>query len=315
MKKTLRFTGWFLLVFAVFFNVLMAFQAYRFTYFYESHEAVLRRPEQMSAGEKLSQALFGFRAPKRSVEDLPDFPYRTMELKNSEGQTLSGWYCPVAGASKGTVILWHGHASNKSRVLSEARYFHDSGYQTVLFDFRAHGNSQGNVCTIGYRETDDVRTVYNWVKAQGESRIILWGMSMGAATILKAVPEFSLKPDRIIVECPFGSLEDAIKGRLRSLHIPEQPISALLLFYGSLERGIDGWAYQPAAYATQLDMPVLLQWGRNDPRVSEPETDRIFANLRMKKKKLVVYEESGHQSFCRHETEKWEKEVTDFLAN
>ncbi|MDQ1088193.1 alpha/beta hydrolase [Siphonobacter sp. SORGH_AS_1065] len=313
MKKTLRFLGWFLLVLFLFFNVLMAFQAYRFTYFYEPQEAVFRRPEQMSAGEKISAALFGFRAPKRPVKEKPDFPYQTVRLKNTAQQTLVGWVSPARGKSKGTVILWHGHGSNKSRVLAEARYFHESGYQTVLFDFRAHGQSEGNVCTIGYKETDDLRTVYNWVKARGESNIILWGMSMGAATILKAVPEYALKPKKVIIECPFGTLEEAIKGRLRSLHIPVQPITSLLLFYGSLERDMDGAAYQPSTYAKQFDMPVLLQWGRNDPRVSQAETDRIFKNLGSTNKKLVIYEESGHQSFCRHETDKWKKEVTEFL--
>ncbi len=293
----------------------MAFHAYRLTYFYESTEAVFRRPEQMSMGEKVTQALFGFRVPKRPVKEVPDFPYQKIQLKNANNQILVGWLSPAQGKSKGTVILWHGHGSNKSRVLAEARYFHELGYQTVLFDFRSHGESQGNVCTIGYHETDDVKTVYKWVKAKGESNIILWGMSMGAATILKAVPEFELKPSKVLIECPFGSLEDAIEGRLRSLHIPAQPFSSLLLFYGSMERSMDGWAYQPASYARQLNMPVLLQWGRSDPRVSQAETQLIFANLRAKKKRLVIYEESGHQSFCRHETDKWKKEVSDFLAN
>ncbi|WP_420155237.1 alpha/beta hydrolase [Siphonobacter sp.] len=311
--QLLRWLGGVILVIFLIINVLMAFHAYRFTYFYEAHEAQFRRPEQMTTGEKLSQALFGFRIPKRSVNETPDWPYQTIRLKNERNQTLVGWYSPVEEAPKGTVILWHGHGSAKSRVLAEATYFRRLGYAVALFDFRAHGQSDGNVCTIGYHETNDVKTVYDWVRAKGEQRIILWGMSMGAATILKAIPEFNLQPTKVIVECPFASLEDAVRGRLRSLHLPEQPLANLLLFYGGLERNLKAWEYQPAEYARKLTMPVLLQWGRSDPRVSRDETDRIYYNLASSQKQLVIYQESGHQSFCRHETDRWERTVHNFL--
>jgi esterase/lipase len=62
-------------------------------------------------------------------------------------------------------------------------------------------------------------------------------------------------------------------------------------------------------------MPVLLQWGKNDRRVSTAETNAIFKNLASKNKKLVVYEDSGHESYCNREIEKWKTEVKAFLAN
>ena len=94
--------------------------------------------------------------------------------------------------------MFHGHGGNKSGVLKEAEAFDSMGYRVFLVDFRAHGNSQGNICTIGFSETNDVLIAYNYIKQKYNEDIILWGISMGAATILKAVDEYNLKPIKII---------------------------------------------------------------------------------------------------------------------
>ncbi|MGV3560397.1 alpha/beta hydrolase [Larkinella arboricola] len=309
----LRRIGLVLLVLFALLNVILAFHAARFTYFYDNPEKTpSKKPESYSTSEKLNAALFGLKLKKSVVTDYPKIPYETLRLTNELGQKLEGWYIPVEQA-KGTVILCHGHASNKSRVLCEMDYFHELGYNTLSFDFRAHGNSQGNICTIGFRETNDLKAAYDFVTRGGEKNIILWGVSMGAATILKAVPEHSLKPSRVILECPFASLYDAVQGRLRSMNIPAHPASELLLLWGGLERSMSTYQYRPSEYAKGLTMPVLLNWGGNDPRVLRHETDAIFQNLGTQQKQLVIFEHSAHQSYCTNEPEKWRATISRFL--
>ncbi|MCY7350950.1 MAG: hypothetical protein LH606_09805 [Cytophagaceae bacterium] len=50
--------------------------------------------------------------------------------------------------------------------------------------------------------------------------------SMGAAVLLKAIPEYNLQPGRVILECPFTSMRSAVQGRLRTMHLPASPLSA-----------------------------------------------------------------------------------------
>ena len=57
---------------------------------------------------------------------------------------------------------------------------------------------------------------------------------------------------------------------------------------------------------------MLLQRGRNDNRVTQEETEKIYNNI-SSQKKLVIYENSGHESFCNKETQKWTNELTAFL--
>jgi alpha-beta hydrolase superfamily lysophospholipase len=89
----------------------------------------------------------------------------------------------------------------------------------------------------------------------------------------------------------------------------------LLTFWGGLEHGFNSFDHDPEDYAKNIHVPVLLQWGKQDARVTEAETIAIFKNLSAKNKKLVVYNDSGHQSLFKKEPEKWRGEVSQFLLN
>jgi uncharacterized protein len=302
------------ILFALFvvFNILIAIHAYRTSHFYEQGEYPFKKPQEWSTSEKISALLFGVKQSKRAIVDVPATSYETVQLKDDADYQLEGWYVPCDSA-KGTVILCHGHASTKSAIVKEANYFHQLGYNTFSLDARSHGNSEGNLCTVGYKEFGNVQIAYTFVEAKGEKNIILWGASMGAAMILKAVGECHLNPKKVILQAPFATMHDAVRGFLNNMNLPTTPFSELLLFWGSVEQGYWGFNYKPVTYTKNITMPVLLQWGRNDRRVTQAETDAIFNTFASTNKKLVVYEESGHQSFCVKEKEKWEKEVKSFL--
>ncbi|MDZ7900979.1 MAG: alpha/beta hydrolase [Arcicella sp.] len=70
--------------------------------------------------------------------------------------------------SKGTILLFHGHASSKSYIVREADYFHELGFNTLAMDVRSHGNSQGNVCTVGFKETEGIKLAYDWVMKKSQ---------------------------------------------------------------------------------------------------------------------------------------------------
>jgi alpha-beta hydrolase superfamily lysophospholipase len=188
------------------------------------------------------------------------------------------------------------------------------GYNVLAIDFRAHGTSDGNVCTIGYDEVADVKAAYDFVAKQGEEDIVLWGISMGGAAITRAIHEYpDIKPAKVILEMPFGELMDAVKARLRLMNLPEQPFASLLTFWGGTEQGFWAFGHNPEDYATSVKYPTLLQWGRNDSRVSELETNEIYENLATKDKRLVVFENSGHESLLKKEPAKWITNVAAFL--
>jgi uncharacterized protein len=316
-KNWFKKLGYLLLFVFLLLNIITAFHAYKFTHFYDNVEP-LKKPVQMSAAEKFSAMMFGVNYPKNKIKDSFLLPHSTVYLKNNDSLLIEAWETfktPTQSQTyTKTVIMFHGHGGNKAGILKEAYAFDSMGYRVFMVDFRAHGSSQGNTCTIGFYETNDVQIAYNYVKEKYKGEIVLWGISMGAATILKAVDEYALKPNKIICEMPFATLQDAVKGRVRMMHLPEQPISTLLGFWGGTQQGFWAFGYKPKDYAAKINCPVLLQWGKQDPRVTSKETYDIYNNIKSQKQ-LVVYENAGHQSLCKHDFDKWYSNVNTFLKN
>ncbi len=312
MKKFLKILFRSVIAVFILLNVIVAFHAYKFTHFYDNGSITLKKNEEKSGWDKAKEILFGINAVKKHNTVTADSSIRTIYLKTKDSLKLEAWYIPVDSAI-GTVCLFHGHGGTKSGVFKEAEEYRKLGYNTLLLDFRAHGNSEGNTCTIGFDETEDVKLAFDYIKSKGEKNIVLWGISMGASTIVKAIKDYDLQPQKVILEMPFGTIEDAVKGRVKMMGLPVQPISTLLTFWGGTEHGFWAFGMKPQEFAEKITCPTLLQWGKNDPRVSKSEEDILFKNIACANKKFVVYENSGHESLCKKETDKWIKEVTEFL--
>jgi alpha-beta hydrolase superfamily lysophospholipase len=314
MKRILRFLLKIFLIVFVLLNIILAFHAYKFTHFYDESEITIKRPEEMGGWDKTKTMLFGINAVKSKNLVAPDVNYEVIKLETDDELQLEGWYLPVDSA-KGTVIMFHGHGSSKSKILDEAYYIRSLGFNILLMDFRAHGGSGGNVCTIGVKEALDVKLAYEHIQSRGEKNIVLWGVSLGAATVTHAINEYKLQPAKVILDMPFGSLVEAVEGRMKMMGLPAEPLSRMLTFWGGAENGF--WAYKmkPCEDAKSITCPALLEWGAKDPRVTKKETDCIYNNLASAKKSLVVYETAAHESFCKKENEKWRTTMKSFLLN
>ena len=311
MKRILRLSIKIILILFVLANIITAFHAYKFTHFYDSDALSVHAPIKKSGWQKTKEIFFGINAYKQKNTVTTDSVFQTVILKTNDGLKLEAWYIPVDSA-RGTVCLFHGHGGTKSGVYVESEAFRKMGYNTLLLDFRAHGNSEGNTCTIGYDESEDVKLAYDFIKNKGEQHIILWGISMGAAAVSKSISDFDITPSKVILEMPFGSIVKAGEGRIKMMHLPPEPLATLLTFWGGVEHGFWAFNMKPTAYVKKIKCPVLLQWGLNDPRVSREEIDAIYNNI-PSAKKLVVYQSCGHESLCKVETEKWKTEVSNFL--
>lgn len=300
-----------LLLLFILMNIITAFHAYKFSHFYDRNDITIKKQEDKSEWEKTKEIFIGINAVKQKNDINPDTIFQTVYLKSATCPKLEAWYIPVNN-SKGTVCLFHGHGGTKSGVFKESVSFRTLGYNTILVDFRAHGNSDGNTCTIGYDESEDVKLVFDYIKSKGETNIILWGISMGAAAVTKSIKDYELEPKKIILEMPFGSIAEAAEGRIKMMGLPAEPLATMVTFWGGVEQGFWGFKMKPSQFVKKIKCPVLLQWGKNDPRVSERETTEIYENINAPKK-LVVYTASGHESLCKKENVKWTNEITAFL--
>ncbi|MFZ1529502.1 MAG: alpha/beta fold hydrolase [Ferruginibacter sp.] len=312
MKRRLKYLFFTLLILFGLLNIVVIFHAYKFTHFYNAGEVIVKKKEEKTKGDIIKEMLFGQNFTK--LQNIKaDSSFNTFYLTTKDSIKLEGWYFPAQNA-KGTIAMFHGHGGSKTGMMEASRAFNELGYNTALIDFRAHGGSDGNTCTIGWDEAEDVKLAYDFVKQNGENNIVLWGSSLGAATILKSVQQYQLQPSKLILEMPFGSLKEAVKGRIKMMNLPPEPVTTLLTFWGGTIHGFWAFNLKPAEYAKEIKCPVLLQRGKNDTRVTQKETDDIYANI-PGQKEMVLYDSCGHEMLCKKEKEKWRSAVSRFLTN
>jgi alpha-beta hydrolase superfamily lysophospholipase len=319
MKKLLRSLLKTVLVIFILLNVILAFHAWKFTHFYNDPD--LRKPSANGLMPTLKFILVGNKIPKSLEDSIPAAPHTDVTINTTDNLKLAAWSIPVisnnadtvTSGAKGTVIMYHGHGDCRATLLPAANAILKMGYNVFLLDFRAHGNSDGEQCMVGIKESADVKAAYDYVRKTGEKNIVLLGVSMGAAAVTKALHDYTdLKPEKVILEMPFATMLDATQGKLKVMGLPPQ-LGALLTFWGGTLNGEWAFSHKPYEFAEKITCPVLLQWGANDPRVSKNETDEIFSHLGTTDKKLVVYETAGHENLYKKETAKWEANVGAFL--
>lgn len=262
VKKIFKYLLRTVLVLFLLLNVVTAFHAYKFTHFYDTGEVASKSLEKSGKWDIAKAMLFGINAVKRPNRIVADTAFETINLLTKDNTKIEGWYFKTDSTAKGTVILFHGHGSTKSGVLGEAAAFRKMGYHTFLIDFRAHGNSGGNTCTIGYNEAEDVQLAYYFIKEKGEKNIVLWGISMGAAAITKAMNDYPLQPTKVILEMPFGSIQEAAEGRIKMMGLPPEPLATLITFWGGTEHGFWAFGMKPSEYAKKNKRTCFIAMGQ-----------------------------------------------------
>ena len=312
-----RWILWVLLAQFILFNISASLYAYKFTHVIDDPSL----KNTSSGGNVFSKTwrLFsGPRQPRSMITDFPSFPYDTVTLKTQKGIFIDTWYAKPDSVSKGTVIFFHGIMANKGMMLAEAAEFRYDGYKVMLVDFRAHGNSSGHITTIGVKESEEVKLAYDFIVQQGEKNIFLYGSSMGAVVVSKAMADYDLKPSGVFLDMPFASMQSHLRARARLLGFRgfgEKPFAFLVTLWIGLERGFNGFKDQTVRYVANMRCPVLMQWGAVDDYVLKSETIGIYNAIASSQKKLVIYDHAGHESFLQKDPVKWRSEVEIFLSD
>ncbi|MCW3119704.1 MAG: hypothetical protein JWM28_3786 [Chitinophagaceae bacterium] len=304
---------WVLLFQLVLINISASIHAWKFTHFYTGPEPGTAKSSSKNIFAKTWKLFSGIQFPRSVIISVPQFPIDTVQLKTKKGLVIDCWLGKPDSTVKGTVILFHGLSANKSYFLSYAAEFRYLGYNVMMVDLRGHGNSGGNITTLGFRESEEVKLAYDYITKTGEKNIFLWGFSLGAVIITKAINDYDIKPSGVILESPFASLQSHLEARSRVFGFPEEPFGFLVTAWVGIERGYYGFDHQVTQYVKKMNCPVLLQWGNQDQYVLPAETEAIFKNIASVNKKLVVYEKAGHQLLLGYDPEKWRQEVTALL--
>lgn len=309
-KKWFKRSIWTLISLFVLLNIVAIFHAYKFTHFTEKETSKTKDPKSLTIGQKVKTLIFGVDNPRPNNKTLPTSNYETIKLNSN--REIEGWNIKTEN-SKGTIILFHGFGGNKSAMLDKSDVFRALGYNTFLVDFMGSGGSEGNQTTIGYLESEQVKTSFDYISKKGEKNIYLFGTSMGAVAIMKSISDSEIKPKGIIIECPFGSMYKTVCARFKTMNAPTFPMAALLVFWGGIENYFWAFGHNPTDYAKKITCPTLLLYGAKDSKVSSEEIKEIFTNLQGPKD-LKIYQEAGHENYLTKYRNTWTRDIQKFLT-
>lgn len=206
-------------------------------------------------------------------------PFEEVTIKSYDGLKLYGRYYK-GEEGKAFSLQFNGYKGNGIRDMAGGLLLsRELGYNVLLVDQRSHGMSEGHTITFGVKERYDV---VSWVKYLVERfgkdiKIVLQGISMGAATVLMA-SDLDL-PDNvvaIIADCPYASpYEIVMKVTKYDLKLPWKIIRPFMILgariFGHFKL-TEGSAVESVKNAK---VPILIIHGDADNFVPIENSQRV----------------------------------------
>lgn len=250
-------------------------------------------PDEMPRGELYAPYA---RRLVESVRKLEKVPYEPVEIISFDGLKLFGrWY--DAGPDAPVAILFHGYRSTALRDSSGGAPFCMSrGFSVLLVDQRSHGKSEGRTITFGIKEIRDCLSWVNYVvrRIGKDARIMLMGVSMGAATVLMAadlkLPE---QVKAIGADCGYSSPEAIICRVAEKIGIPYKLAAFLARISARVFGGFNLHESDSLESAKHFNVPVMLIHG-DDDRFVPCEMSRAVEAVNPEMCTLVEIPGAGH---------------------
>lgn len=234
---------------------------------------------------------------KKSVDRMLARDYEPVWITTFDGHKLFARYYHVADGAP-LQIQFHGYKSHAVLDFSGGSYLASMlGQNALVVDQRSHGQSEGRSITFGIKERKDI---LNWVDYANQrfgtdTKIILCGLSMGAATVLMA-SELDL-PENVVgimADCPYSSPKEIIKKVCKdTMHLPANLLYPFIWLGAKLFAGFDLEESSPVAAVQKSRIPILIMHGEGDDFVPCDMSRKIQA-ANPEKVTLVTVPDAGH---------------------
>ncbi|KRO11022.1 cell surface hydrolase, membrane-bound [Lactiplantibacillus xiangfangensis] len=267
---------------------------------------------QKSRGQELS------RSENTEIENFwyEKQPQQEWVIQSFDGLNLVATYIPNPKTVGRLVILAHGLGHSREQMIPYARIFMSLGYDVLMPDARAFGDSEGH--TIGYGWLD--RLDYErWITVAlnqlgDDVEIVLMGISMGAATVMATSGEPLPENVKAIIEdSGYVDLYDEAKYRLtHKFHLPAYPIMPVANLIANRRAG---YAFKDGRILHQVaisGLPILMIHGSRDKTVPVRNAHQLYDQL-PQQKELYIDPDAAHVQAIRTHPDRYQEVVDEFL--
>ncbi len=243
-------------------------------------------------------------------------PAKDFAVKSNDGLNLSGKYFATSDSSTCVIIFAHGWGAMWADMLKYVTVFSECNCDYVMYDHRAHGNSDGIFATGGIKEADDLWKITDWIlesKGINYSQVGWIGSSWGAATTIIAASD-SKNVGFVIADSPFQNWNSAVFERaIRDYGNGIKMISPGVMKVVSIRAGVD-LENSALNKASKIDEPILLIHSKGDKQTSSTQSVNVSKNLKPGISQFFHTEwGNDHVMDVINNTEEYRKYVNEFL--
>lgn len=234
-------------------------------------------------------------------------PAEDISFITRDGLTLGGWWIPSPRAALGTIIFCPGQNGSIDSDIPQAQPLHDAAFNVLMFDWRAHGRSEGETVTMGALEQVDLVAALDYVQQQrGVQRAGVMGFSLGAGVSLLAAAH-DKRIAALVVDGAYPRLDGLLAGwaqHRQGLPAPlARGLARLLVLAASLRANLQLHRANPIEAAPQITAPTLLIHGDLDDFVSGDEVTLLHGALGGTSELWRVPDANHREAFTLHTQE------------
>ncbi|CVK19414.1 alpha/beta hydrolase [Sporomusa sphaeroides] len=216
------------------------------------------------------------------------------------GYPLSATYIPNPQTTDKTLIFLHGFSESRAVGLNYLDIYLNYGFNLLLIDLRAHGESGGNSVTWGNYEKYDLDQWVDWVGNRPQGMIGVHGISMGAATALMhaELNEANKRVAFYIADSPYSDFETLLALQMeRRLNLPGKVLTKLLLPYANVVAYFDArFTFRqasPIRSVRNITTPVLYIHGEADKLVPASMSLELY-HATKGPRQIYLFANAGH---------------------
>jgi len=238
----------------------------------------------------------------------------TFEL-NTDGALIKGYIIYNEKKSDKVAVIVHGFTAS---VISCAKYgeiFYNLGYNIVTFDQRYFGQSTGDSCTMGYRESGDLLEVIEFIKTKFVNpKIVLHGESMGAATVLLALPKTDNSIIYAVADCSFSRCKKLYRyvTRRTTLFFSSFPITDLACLWTKMRYGFWPRTVNPIEAVQNTDKPILFIHGKADKFIPCYMSEQMYKQSSNPLSELYLTPNAKHAMSFAEDQNKYRELIKNF---
>lgn len=251
-----------------------------------------------------------------STEFLSETSYCDIQMQSRDGLNLSACVFENEASNGRWVIVAHGYAADNRQMTWAAAWFYSKGYSVLLPDARGHGKSEGDYIGMGW---DDRLDILDWIDRviadYGARQIVLYGVSMGGATVMMASGEPLPPQVRAVVEdCGYSSVYGEFVYQLDGLFsLPEFPVMQFANIMARIRAGYWLSDADAAAQVAKSVTPTLFIHGDADTFVPFDMVCEVYEAAGCPKQ-LYVVEGAGHGMSVVVAGDAYWQTIENFLA-